>query len=110
MKKAERKLITVLIIIILAVIAYGIVPVALATSPGSMHSGNTYYIYGTVTNRIEIDNTSAFEVDDSGHNFGVFYNGSAPAVGSHVLVHGKYSDFFGRHMSASSIYTWYYSL
>lgn len=110
MKKNEKKILAVLLIIVLALIAYGIIPVVMASNPDSMHGGNSYYIYGTVTSRLEIDNTTTFEVNDSGHYFYVFYNGSAPAVGSHVLVHGEYSNIIIDTISATSVYPWYYAL
>ena len=111
MKKSQKKLVAVLVIIVLALIAYGIIPAAIATSPGSMHNGDTYYIYGTVAHRLTYDNSSVLQVNDSGHCFYVFYNGSAPAVGTHVLVHGKYNnDFIFSAIKANSVYSWYYSL
>ena len=111
MKKKEKKLVAVLIIIVAALLAYGIIPAAIVTSPGSMHNGDTYYIYGSVAHRFTYDNLSVLEVNDSGHCFYVFYNGSAPAIGTHVLVHGKYSnDVIFSAIKASSVYSWYYSL
>ena len=111
MKKNGKKILAVLLIIVLALIAYGIIPAVITTSPSSMHSGDTYYIYGTVNSRMTVDNSSIIEIDDSGHYFYVFYNGSAPAIGSHVLVHGEYSNIlFTNTINATSIYPWYYAL
>ena len=111
MKKREKKLVAVLVIIIVILIAYGIIPLAIAASPGSMHSGNTYYVYGTVDHRFEYDNTSVVQISDSGQYFYITFNGSAPAVGTHILSHGKYNNgFLGKTISATSVYPWYYSL
>ncbi len=109
MKSGRKKIIaSVIIVIIAALLIYSLIPPVANTAPANMHSGKTYYIYGNVTGTVSINGKSLISVDDDGSNIAVSYNGSTPAVGTHVLVHGKYVD--GLYIQANSVTPWYLAL
>ncbi len=106
----HKGLLILIIIVVIALLVYGLIPTVLNTSPSAMKSNNSYYISGKVTNDITINNHSAFTLNDHGKTITVLYNGTAP-VNSIVLVHGTYnSALFGGYIDASSVTPWYYSI
>ncbi|KAA8921940.1 hypothetical protein [Thermoplasma sp.] len=99
------------VVIVIAIIVYGIVPLLVSTSPGSMKSGNTYYIEGRIVTETESANVSVFVLDTGSGNVSVYYHGIAPSVGSYVLVKGTYrSLLFIDVFDASNVYYWLYIL
>ncbi len=109
MKSGRKKIIaSVVIVIIASLLIYSLIPPVVNTAPANMHSGKTYYIYGNIIGIISFNGKSLISVNDSGSNVAVAYNGSTPAVGTHVLVHGKYVD--GLYIQANSVTPWYLAL
>jgi len=102
------------VVIVIAIIVYGIVPLLVSTSPADMKSGNTYYIEGRITSELEKSNFSIFTLNTGSTNVTVYYQGVAPAVGSYVLVKGTYTAIplfsdIGV-FKATGVYYWLYIL
>jgi cytochrome c-type biogenesis protein CcmE len=89
-KMKHRGIIALVIIIVLALLIYGLVPTILNTNPSSMKNGNSYYVAGMVTTDITYNGHSAFTLDDHGNTITVLYNGTA-SINTYVLVHGTYN-------------------
>ncbi|KJE49640.1 MULTISPECIES: hypothetical protein [Acidiplasma] len=110
-KRTSRKIIYVAILIIIILVSYGIIPLALNTSESSMHNGKSYYIYGNITGLITVNNKTFMTVNDYGNTIDVFYNGTAPATGSYVLIYGVYqTNILGGYIQARGVYKWYYTI
>ncbi len=106
----HKWLIALVIIIILALLVYGLIPSILNTSPSAMKNNNSYYISGKITNDITLNGKSAFTLNDMGKTITVLYNGTA-SVNSFVLVHGTYkSTILGDYIDNSSVTPWLYSI
>ncbi|WP_337860933.1 hypothetical protein [Ferroplasma sp.] len=109
-KIKHRGIIALIIVIVVALLLYGLVPTILNTSPSAMKDNNSYYISGRITSDITYNGFSAFTLEDNGKTITVEYNGTA-SIHAFVLVHGTYeSGIFGSYLDANSVTPWYYSI
>lgn len=92
LSKGAKIAIAVVVIVVVAAVVYSLVPYGVATPVKDLKSNQTAYIYGTVQGRVSIGNFSAFKLNDSSGSVIVVWNGSLPADGSKVLVHGTYRE------------------
>jgi len=106
----HKGLIALVIIIVLALLIYGLVPTILNTSPSAMKNNNSYYLSGKITNDITVNGQSTFTLNDNGKTITVSYNGTA-SDNSFVLVHGTYhSTILGGYIDSSSVIPWVYHI
>jgi flagellar basal body-associated protein FliL len=106
-KMKHKGIIMLVIIIVIALLAYGLIPTILNTNPSAMSGNNSYYVQGTVTSDISVNGHSAFVLNDHGKSVTVLYNGTV-SLHSLVLVHGTYSGL--GYISANSVTPWLYAL
>jgi cytochrome c-type biogenesis protein CcmE len=98
----------VLAVIVIVVAAYAFFPYVAATRIADLNTGSTAYVYGVVKGRTSLGGINVFSVSDSTGSIYVSWNGSLPAVGSHVLVHGTVKSFLGeKYLIADSVVPWY---
>lgn len=90
LSRGAKIAIAAVVIVLVAVAAYSLFPYVATTHVKDLKSDQTTYIYGTVNNRLSFGNFSAFQLNDSTGSVIVLWNGSLPADGAHVLVHGTY--------------------
>ncbi|OWP56348.1 MAG: hypothetical protein B2I17_06445 [Thermoplasmatales archaeon B_DKE] len=107
----HKGIIALVIVIVLALLVYGLLPTILNTSPSAMKNNNSYYLSGKITNDITVNGQSAFTLDDNGQSITVLYNGTA-SVNSFVLVHGTYHSniILGAYINGNSVTPWLYSI
>lgn len=106
----HKGLIALVIIIVLALLVYGLVPTILNTSPSAMKNNNSYYLSGKITHDITVNGQSAFTLNDNGKSITILYNGTAPD-NSFVLVHGTYENgLLGGYIDNSSVTPWVYHI
>lgn len=92
LRKATRITIAVVAVVVVAVAAYSLFPYVATTRISNLSNDQSAYIYGSVQDRASIGNLSAFKLTDSSGSILVLWNGSLPAIGSKVLVHGTMKE------------------
>lgn len=92
LSKGSKIAVTVVVVVIIAVLAYSLFPYAVSTKVNDLKTNQVTYIYGTVQNRAAFGNISAFELNDSTGKVVVIWNGTLPANGQKVLVHGTFKQ------------------
>ena len=109
-RNKHKGIIVLVIIIVLALLIYGLIPTILNTSPSAMKDNNSYYLAGKITQDVTVNGQSAFTLNDNGKSITVLYNGTA-SVNSFVLVHGTYQNsLLGSYINSSSVTPWLYSI
>ena len=101
----------VTIVIVVAVVSYGVFPYAVSANIKDLKPDSTVYLYGNVSSRIAVGNFGFFYLNQENNSVKVFWNGTMPAVGENVLVHGTVSqkNIFGvQYVQASSVSQWYF--
>ena len=101
----------VTVVIVVAVVSYGVFPYAVSANIKDLKPDSTVYLYGNVSSRISLLTFSGFELNQGNKSVMVFWNGTLPAVGENVLVHGTVSqkNIFGvEYVQASSVSQWYF--
>ena len=93
LSRGPKVAISAVVIIVVAVVSYSVFPYVASTNPKDLKPNQTAYIYGTVDARVSLGNFSAFSLNDSSGNLIVIWNGSLPAHGEKVLVHGTYREY-----------------
>ncbi len=111
LSKRTRVAAAAVIVVIAAVAVYSLFPYVASTKISNLQNDQTTYIYGTVVNREAFGNTSVFGVNDTSGTVYVLWNGTLPANGDKVLVHGTYRGgniFFFKYgiFEASSVTPW----
>jgi len=107
-KGVVRTVVVVIAVIVMVVAAYAFLPYMLRTNIADLNTGSTAYVYGVVKARTSLAGISVFTVSDSTGSIFVSWNGSLPAVGSHVLVHGTVKSLLGtKYLVADSVTAWY---
>ena len=97
------------IVIVVAVVSYGVFPYAVSANIKDMKPDSTVYLYGNVSSRISLLTFSGFELNQGNNSVMIFWNGTLPAVGENVLVHGTVSREAGFvYVQASSVSQWYF--
>ncbi|MEM0158422.1 MAG: hypothetical protein QXV22_03905 [Thermoplasmataceae archaeon] len=92
MSRGIKITITAIAVVAIAVIAYSVFPYASAAPIKNLKVGQPAYIYGTVQERLSIGNFSGFRLNDSSGSVFVEWNGTLPANGEKVLVHGTLEE------------------
>ncbi len=98
-------------VIVIAVVAYGVFPYAVSANIKDLKPDSTVYLYGNVSGRISLLSFSGFELHQGNNSVLVIWNGTLPAVGENVLVHGTVGqkNLFGvTFVRASSVSQWYF--
>ncbi len=109
----SKLLAAIAVMVIVAIAAYALIPVVVATSPPQMKDHHDYYAYGRVSSDISVNGHSLFLLNESGSILAVEYNGTNPALNSTVLVHGEYLNFtflgysYGGVLIANEVFNWY---
>lgn len=111
LSKGAKVAITAVVVVLIAVVAYSLIPYVATTHVNDLKNNQTTYIYGTVQERFSLGNFSGFKLNDSSGSVFVVWNGTLPAVGSKVMVHGTFreisSAFFGLgYFEATSVTVW----
>lgn len=88
--KGVKALTVGVVVILIAVVVYTAFPYVVSTKISNLSNDQTAYIYGTVQNREAFGNTSVFALNDTSGTVYVLWNGTLPANGEKVLVHGTY--------------------
>ena len=107
----RKAAIIAVIVVVAAVSVYVLFPYVASTKVSTLAPGETAYIYGTVEKRDATGGYAAFELNDGSGNVWVVWNGTLPAVGQKVLVHGTYQQtslvvFNLDDFKASSVTAW----
>ncbi len=92
LSKGAKVAIATVVVVLIAVVAYSLIPYVATTQVKDLKNNQTTYIYGTVQSRVSLGNFSAFKLNDSSGSVIVLWNGTLPADGSRVLVHGTYRE------------------
>ena len=100
----------VTVVIVIAVVAYGVFPYAVSANINDLKPDSTVYLYGNVSSRISVLAFSDFDLHQGNKTVLVLWNGTLPAVGENVLVHGTVGqrNLFVTYVQASSVYQWYF--
>lgn len=110
----RRLALAVVTVLVAAIVVYGVFPYAATTSIGNLKAGTTVYLYGNVSSRFAVGGVSLFYLTQGNESVAVAWNGTLPATGSHVLVHGKVESsarVFGlgfQYILAYSVTQWYF--
>lgn len=102
---------SVTVIIVIAVVAYGVFPYAVSSNINDLKPDSTVYLYGNVSSRIALASFSGFDLHQGNNSVLVLWNGTLPSVGENVLVHGVVGErnLFGiTYVQASSVSQWYF--
>ena len=107
----KKTIVAVALVIVVAVVAYAVFPIFASTNVSSLKVGEDSYVYATVQSRTSFLGFSGFTVNQSSSNVFVLWNGTLPAVGEKVLVHGEVegvqsSGISVIYIAASSVYDW----
>lgn len=111
-KRSRKKTAAVAVVIIAAAVAvYALFPYVVSTNVSNLGNGQNAYVYGTVEKRGAYGNVGAFELKGSSGSVWVVWNGTLPADGQKVLVHGTYQNtslvvFNLKDFKATSVYDW----
>ena len=93
LNKGSKVAISVVVIIVVALVAYSVFPYVASSNAKDLRNNQSAYVYGTVDSRVSLGNFSAFSLNYSSGNLVVIWNGSLPAHGERVLVHGTYKEY-----------------
>lgn len=111
-KNSGKKVAIAAIVIVAALVAlYGITPYAITTKISNIKPNTTVYIYGTVEKRLAFGQFSGFNMSDGTGSVYVIWNGTLPASGERVIVHGEVKSLFlsnNEFVQASSVNQWYF--
>ncbi len=111
LSKSTKVATAAVIVVIAAIAVYSLFPYVASTKVSNLQNDQTTYIYGTVVSRNAFGNTSVFGVNDTSGTVYVVWNGTLPANGEKVLVHGTYRGgqiFFLKYgiFEATSVTPW----
>ena len=111
LNKGTKTIIAAVIVVIAAVAAYSLFPYVVSTKITDLKTDQAAYIYGTVENRGAYGNISAFDLNDGSGTVLIVWNGTLPANGDKVLIHGTYKQssfaFFNFSVfEANSVINW----
>lgn len=98
-------------IVVAAVAVYALFPYVASSNISSLKNDQQAYIYGTVEKREAYGNAGAFELNGSSGTVWVVWNGTMPADGQKVLVHGTIESsslviFSLKDFQATSVTPW----
>jgi|YelNatPaOPRAMG01_1025707.scaffolds.fasta_scaffold59379_3 exonuclease VII large subunit len=107
----KKTIVVIAFVLVVAVVAYAVFPILASTNVSSLKVGEDSYVYATVQSRTSFLGFSGFTVNQSSSQVFVLWNGTLPAVGEKVLVHGEVkgvqsSGFSAIYISATSVYDW----
>jgi hypothetical protein len=96
-------------LVAVVVLGYASFPYAVSTKIDALRPGATVYVYGQVSSqRFALANISVFRVSDATGSVYVAWNGSLPAAGDRVLIHGVVEDVLGvMYIRADAVVVWY---
>lgn len=100
-----------LAVVVAAVAVYALFPYVASANISSLKNDQQAYIYGTVEKREASGNVGAFELKGSSGSVWVVWNGTMPADGQKVLVHGTFESssllvFSVKDFQATSVTQW----
>ncbi|WP_393970708.1 hypothetical protein OXIME_000939 [Oxyplasma meridianum] len=107
----KKTIVVIAFVIAVAVVAYAVFPILASTNLSSLKVGDNSYVYASVESRTSILGLSGFTLNQSSTHVFVIWNGTLPAVGEKVLVHGEVkglelSNVSIIYISATSVYYW----
>ncbi len=111
LSKGAKVAIAAVVVVLIAVVAYSLIPYVATTQVKDLKNNQTTYIYGTVQSRFSVGNFSGFKLNDSSGSVFVVWNGTLPSDGSKVMVHGTFREIspalFGlSYFEATSVIPW----
>lgn len=102
-----KLLVGVLVALVLLLALYSF-PNFVSSKVTDLNVGSRVFLYGTVTDRVSLGGLiSGFVLHENSGSVFVAYNGTLPALGEHVLVHGTVKQYFGHVYVLANFVSWW---